>query len=78
MSETPDQEKERLAQIGRAVVFYLKGEDDRRALQQATPDNVVEHIGRMAAELRSLENCQALRVGRRALALVDAFKVPQE
>lgn len=66
----------RLATIGRAVVEFLMP-NNPAALRQATPENVVEHLRRQQEELRSLQTCDALRVGRLVLTLNDALR-PQE
>jgi hypothetical protein len=61
---------ERFAAIGRAVVRYCMG-DNPQAEREATPDRVVEFLRRRDEELRSLQTCDALRVGRHAIALAD-------
>ena len=69
-------EQARMAAIGRAVVdFAFPG--DPRAARQATPERVVDWFRRTRDELRSLETCDALHVGRLALELSRALWVPR-
>jgi hypothetical protein len=61
----------RMADIGEAVVRHFVG-DSMPGHRQATPEFVVDRIRRTEAELRSVENSAALRVGRR---VVDAWTI---
>ena len=63
-----EDEAERMAQIGRAVVAWCMG-DDPRANREATPERTTAYLQRMKDELHSLQTCKALRVGRLVLTL---------
>lgn len=67
-----DSDTARLAAIGRAVIWHIMPGDDA-ALRQATAERVVDRLRRDAADLHSLQTCDALRVGRAALVLRDAL-----
>ncbi len=63
--------REREGEIGRMVVAWCHPGDER-ALREATPVRVIDHLNRMRDELHSLRNSQALRVGRLAIELLRA------
>lgn len=65
------QDESRMAEIGRAVVKYLMGDDNACAMREATPMAVVNHIRRRDEEARSVATSSALRVGRLMLTLID-------
>lgn len=65
-------DSERWAEIGRAVIEHLH-HGDTAALQGATPERVVGLLARRDERLRSLETCDALRIGRLVIALRDSL-----
>jgi hypothetical protein len=71
---------ERMAEIGRAVVEHYMP-DNPRGAREATPERVLERIRRDEEARRSLEDSDALRIGRLALTcacvLRDALKPVQ-
>ena len=69
-----NEDTERLAAIGLAVIQHIHGADNERAVKQATPERVVDWVARMQEEKRSLEMCSALRIGRLAQALAIEVK----